>query len=70
MPASNEPKSVNVHKSSGSGMEIEWKDGHQSRYTFSYLRDACPCALCMDERGKEGRQPGGPLQPVLAEFLV
>jgi len=24
-------------------MEIEWKDGHRSVYTFAFLRDACPC---------------------------
>jgi DUF971 family protein len=23
-----------------------------------FLRDACPCALCDDERAKSGRQPG------------
>ena len=39
-------------------MDIEWKDGHRSHYTFPFLRDACPCALCDDERGKSGRQPG------------
>ena len=27
-------------------------------YTFKFLRDACPCALCEDERGKSGRKPG------------
>jgi len=39
-------------------MEIEWKDGHCSAYTFKFLRDACPCALCEDERGKAGRNAG------------
>ena len=39
-------------------MEIEWKDGHKSVYTFKFLRDACPCALCEDERVKAGRKPG------------
>ena len=39
-------------------MDIEWKDGHRSHYPFPFLRDACPCALCDDERGKSGRQPG------------
>ena len=59
-----DPKSVKVHKTSGTGMEIEWKDGHRSIYTFPYLRDACPCALCADEREKEGRQPGDPPRPI------
>ena len=59
-----DPKSVKVHKSTGTGMDIEWKDGHRSTYTFPYLRNACPCALCNDEREKEGRQPGDPPKPV------
>jgi len=53
-----DPKSVKVNLTTGTGVDIEWKDGHQSHYSFPYLRDACPCALCDDERGKTGRQPG------------
>lgn len=45
-------------------MEIEWKDGHRSVYTFPWLRDACPCALCNEEREKDGRKPGDPLKAV------
>ncbi len=54
----NDPKSVKVNLTAGTGMEIEWKDGHRSTYTFKFLRDACPCALCEDERVKAGRKPG------------
>lgn len=25
---------------------ISWSDGHESSYTFSLLRHACPCAEC------------------------
>jgi DUF971 family protein len=64
MPLSNEPKSVKVHQSVGNAMEIEWKDGHQSIYPFNYLRNACPCALCVEEREKEGRKPGDQAKPV------
>jgi DUF971 family protein len=53
-----DPKTVDVNVTTGTGMEIEWKDGHRSRYSFQFLRDACPCALCEDERGKSGLQPG------------
>lgn len=59
-----DPKSVKVNKTSGTGMDIEWKDGHQSHYTFTFLRDACPCALCDDERKKDNREPGDPIKPV------
>src|SRR5579864_9756249 len=55
-----DPKSVKVNISTGSGVDIEWKDGHVSHYSFVYLRDACPCAMCEDERGKSGRRPGDP----------
>ena len=53
-----EPKSVDVNLTAGTGMDIIWKDGHKSSYTFQYLRDACPCALCDDERLKQNREPG------------
>ena len=54
----NDPKSVVIHLTTGTGMEIEWKDGHRSVYTFAYLRNACPCALCEDERSKSRRKAG------------
>src|SRR5258708_4476300 len=54
----NDAKSVLIHLTTGTGMEIEWKDGHRSVYTFAFLREACPCALCEDERGKSGRKAG------------
>jgi DUF971 family protein len=58
MAPSADPKSVKVNLTTGSGMDIEWRDGHQSNYSFAFLRDACPCALCEEERGKAGRSPG------------
>jgi DUF971 family protein len=58
-----DPKSVIVHLTAGAGVDIEWKDGHLSHYSFPYLRDACPCALCNEERSKTGRQPGEQARP-------
>ncbi|HSC77604.1 MAG TPA: DUF971 domain-containing protein [Candidatus Acidoferrales bacterium] len=58
MPALIQPKKVQVNLTAGTGMEIEWQDGHRSSYTFPYLRDACPCATCDDERSRAGREPG------------
>jgi DUF971 family protein len=58
-----QPASIKVHKTSGTTMEIGWKDGHQSTYTFAYLRDACPCATCNEERAKSHRQPDEPSAP-------
>ena len=54
------PKSVKVNVTAGTGMDIDWKDGHHSHYSFQYLRDACPCALCNDDRVRENREPGQP----------
>jgi len=61
MPSAD-PKKVNVQLTTGEGMDIEWKDGHSSHFSFTYLRNACPCALCDDERSKSGREPGEPVK--------
>jgi DUF971 family protein len=54
------PAKVRVHKSEGTGVEIDWKDGHHSTWNFVWLRDACPCATCHEERERNGRKPGEP----------
>ncbi len=54
------PKSVNVNITTGTGMDIEWNDGHKSHYTFQWLRDACPCATCEEERKNTHRRAGEP----------
>ena len=59
-----DPKSVRVNLTAGTGMEIDWKDGHTSSYSFAWLRDACPCALCDEERDKSGRKVGEAPKPV------
>jgi len=61
--ANTDPATVRVNISAGTGMEIAWKDGHKSSYTFKFLRDACPCAMCNEERQKSGRVPGEPPKP-------
>lgn len=58
--AATDPRSVKVNLTAGSGMDIEWTDGHSSHYSFVFLRDACPCAMCEEERGKSGRERGEP----------
>jgi DUF971 family protein len=61
--AATDPKSVKVNLTTGTGVDIEWNDGHVSHYAFVYLRDACPCALCNEEREKSGRPLGQPPKP-------
>jgi DUF971 family protein len=57
MPAPLDPRkkptAVKIHVSTGAGVDITWADGHASHYDFPYLRDACPCASCNDEREKK-----------------
>lgn len=52
------PAKVRVMKSEGTGVAIDWKDGHHSTWNFAWLRNACPCATCNDERTRAGREPG------------
>jgi DUF971 family protein len=54
------PEKVRVLLSEGKGLEIDWADGHRSAWSFAWLREACPCATCIDERAREGRHPGQP----------
>jgi DUF971 family protein len=56
--AATDPKSVKVHLTTGAGVDIAWADGHSSHYDFAYLRNACPCAMCNEERDTSGRKPG------------
>lgn len=62
------PDKVRVLLSDGKGMEIDWADGHRSAWSFAFLRDACPCATCLEERKVAGRKPGQ-LKPKPSELL-
>ncbi len=55
-----QPEHIRVNQTEGTGVEIDWKDGHTSHWTFAWLRDACPCATCVEEREATGREPGEP----------
>jgi DUF971 family protein len=63
------PKKVRVMKTEGKGVEIDWKDGHHSKWNFAWLRNACPCATCHEDREKTGRQPGA-AKPKEQKLLV
>ncbi|MGC1463673.1 MAG: DUF971 domain-containing protein [Terracidiphilus sp.] len=54
------PDKVRVLLTEGKGLEIDWKDGHRSTWSFPWLREACPCATCIEKRAQEGRKPGQP----------
>jgi DUF971 family protein len=52
------PDKVRVLLTEGKGLEIDWQDGHRSAWSFAWLREACPCATCVEQRNLEGRKPG------------
>lgn len=54
------PSKVRVLITEGKGLEIDWADGHHSAWSFAWLRNACPCATCVDERNQQGRKAGQP----------
>jgi len=62
------PEKVRVLLTEGKGLEIDWQDGHRSAWTFAWLRAACPCATCVDDREAAGLNPGEtksePAQPL------
>lgn len=63
------PTSVKIHVKNGTGVDIDWADGHSSHFDFVYLREHCPCATCNDERAKKQSMasmnlPSSPLLPM------
>jgi DUF971 family protein len=36
---------------------IEWSDGQRRSYSFSELRDHCPCASCREKRSQPAPPP-------------
>jgi DUF971 family protein len=55
-----------IHADRATGvLEIDWADGHQTRYDALTLRWLCPCAYCRGEMGQPGWLDA---QPVLTDI--
>jgi DUF971 family protein len=65
-----DPQHVRVNQTDGTGVEILWKDGHASHWTFAWLRAACPCATCVEERQADGRAPGERVPQPTTQFPI
>ncbi len=57
-PEALTPLKIRVKKTEGTGVEITWKDGHHSSWSFPFLRHSCPCATCHESREQTGRPLG------------
>jgi DUF971 family protein len=65
--AETEPDHIAISKSKG--IQIDWKDGHHSKYSLPYLRDRCPCATCTGAHGTEP-QPTNYSSPAAGPFQM
>ena len=50
--------------------EITWNDGHVGSYPSWYLREKCPCALCIDEFTAEPKVEPGSIPASLERVTV
>jgi len=52
----SKPRNITSHRTTRT-MNISWEDGHRSEYSFSLLRNACPCVECRGGHDKMGNAP-------------
>ncbi len=50
------PTGITANRQTGE-LSIQWSDGHESVYTFSLLRNACPCAECRGGHDQMSSEP-------------
>ena len=48
-----------------SEFKIVWEDGHESVFTYQFLRRRCPCALCVNEWTRQAQ-----LDPATVPFYL
>lgn len=47
------PRAIHADREAGT-LDIEWADGHATRYDLVSIRWLCPCAYCRGEAGLPG----------------
>lgn len=52
----HKPTNITVNRETNE-LTINWEDNHQSVYSFSLLRHACPCAECRGGHDKMSSEP-------------
>ncbi len=69
------PKKIKL-AAGNSTLAIHWSDGHESAYSYRFLRGKCPCATCGESAPLQDQVLGGlpilgqkPLQPERAELV-
>jgi DUF971 family protein len=48
---------VEIQRNDQGTLRILWEGGHESRYAYTDLRQACPCATCREVRAQQQRNP-------------
>jgi DUF971 family protein len=60
---------LDIKKIDARTLQIEWDDGHVSRYPLEFLRRECPCASCSEAR-RAPAKPANPLRVLQAHEIV
>jgi DUF971 family protein len=51
------PYPVEIQRNDQGMMRVLWNDGHESRYPYPLLRQACPCATCREAQVQQRQNP-------------